>query len=362
MKRRMMTFLLAVSACALLAGCKKDAAPKEDTSAKKETTTKKDDNHDNDAKSPLTGEWIDAELAEKRPVAVMISNIKDALPQYGTKSADVIYECPVEGGITRMMAIYQDYSGLERIGSVRSCRLYFPKIANEFEAIYVHFGQSDFALPYLDGGNIDNLNGIKSEGSEVFYRTDDKKPPHNAFTSEKGINAGIKKKNYETQLSSDYTGHYTFAEDGKEVELKNGEDAVVVQPGYSVDKPWFVYDKKEGVYKRYEYGTAQKDAAVDKQLTFKNVLIQCCSWQYESDKYTLNIDVNGGGSGYYITNGKAIPVTWKKDSANAPARYYDADGNEITMNQGKTWVCVVQDSYADKIKFYSSEDDFKAAK
>ena len=123
-----------------------------------------------------------------------------------------------------MMAIYQDYSGLERIGSVRSCRLYFPKIANEFEAIYVHFGQSDFALPYLDGGKIDNLNGIKSEGSTVFYRTDDKKPPHNAFTSEKGINAGIKKKNYETKLSADYTGHYTFAEDGKEVELTRSEE------------------------------------------------------------------------------------------------------------------------------------------
>ena len=92
------------------------------------------------------------------------------------------------------------------------------------------------------------------------------------------------------------------------------------------------------------------------------MILQCCSWQYESDKYTLNIDVNGGGSGYYITNGKAIPVTWKKDSTNAPARSYDADGNEITMNQGKTWVCVLQDSYADKIKFYSSEDDFKAAK
>ena len=59
MKKRMMTFLLAVSACALLAGCGKDTAPKKDTSAKKETTTKKDDNHDNDAKSPLTGEWIE---------------------------------------------------------------------------------------------------------------------------------------------------------------------------------------------------------------------------------------------------------------------------------------------------------------
>lgn len=53
MKKRMMTFLLAVSACALLAGCGKDTAPKKDTSAKKETTTKKDDNHDNECKEPV---------------------------------------------------------------------------------------------------------------------------------------------------------------------------------------------------------------------------------------------------------------------------------------------------------------------
>ena len=83
-----MTFLLAVSACALLAGCGKDTArKKKDTSAKKRDYNKKDDNHDNDAKSPLTGEWIDAELAGKRPVAVMISNIKDALPTVWYKSS-----------------------------------------------------------------------------------------------------------------------------------------------------------------------------------------------------------------------------------------------------------------------------------
>ena len=88
MKKRMMTFLLAVSACALLAGMwKGHCSEKRHIRKKKRDYNKKDDNHDNDAKSPLTGEWIDAELAGKRPVAVMISNIKDALPQYGTKSS-----------------------------------------------------------------------------------------------------------------------------------------------------------------------------------------------------------------------------------------------------------------------------------
>ena len=114
MKKRMMTFCCLMSALPI-AGCGKDTAPKKDTSAKKETTTKKDNQSRRRAQSPLTGEWIDAELAGKRPVAVMISNIKDALPQYGTKAADVIFECPVKAGSPRMMAIYQDYSGLESV-------------------------------------------------------------------------------------------------------------------------------------------------------------------------------------------------------------------------------------------------------
>lgn len=360
MKKQIVTFFLALSACALIAGCgKKDGAEK--ANDKNVEADVKEDKLVNPERNRLTGEWMEKEVAKKRPVAIMISNISDALPQYGTKAADVIYECPVEGGITRMMAIYQDYSGLDQIGSIRSCRLYFPKIANEFHAIYVHFGQSDYALPYLDGGKIDNLNGIKSVGDTVFYRTTDRVPPHNAFTSSDGIKAGIEKMEYETELPDDFAGHYVFAEDDKEIKLK-GEDAVVVVPGYSVNKPWFVYDKKEGVYKRYEYGEAQNDASVGEQLTFKNILIQCCPWQYEADDYTLDIDVSSGGEGYYITNGKAVPVTWKKDGENAPAKYYDADGKEITLNQGKTWVCVVQDSYADKITFYSSEKDYEAAK
>ena len=100
-----------------------------------------------------------------------------------------------------MMAIYQDYSGLERIGSVRSCRLYFPKIANEFEAIYVHFGQSDFALPYLDGGKIDNLNGIKS--AEVQYSIVQMiRSRHTMHLPVKKESMRNQKENYETKLSA----------------------------------------------------------------------------------------------------------------------------------------------------------------
>lgn len=351
MKKHVAILMLALCMCAVMFGCGKKDKEEKDAKAKTEQSG---------VENPLTGEKVSKKYANTRPVAVMISNIIDALPQYGTSNADIIYECPVEGGLTRMMAIYQDYSGMDRIGSVRSCRLYFPQIANEFNAIYVHFGQSKYAESYLDSDEVDNLNGLDGVGNVVFYRTDDKPAPHNAFTSSDGIKAGIEKKEYTKKNSNEGT-HYQFAEEGEEVKL-DGEKAAVIEPGYAVDKPWFVYDKKEKVYKRYEYKEAQMDAATNEQLTFKNVLIQICDSEYEDDDYTLSIDVKSGGKGYYATNGKVIPVTWKIDSKTGSAKYYNEDGEEITMNRGKTWVCVVQDSYAEKVKFYASENAFEKAK
>ena len=111
---------------------------------------------DGKIKSYLTGEMVDVAKADRRPVAVMMSNDKAALPQYGINRAGVVYEAPVEGSMNRYMAILEDYDDLDRIGSVRSCRTYYTYFAREFDAIYAHFGQSTFALPYLD--NVDNIN------------------------------------------------------------------------------------------------------------------------------------------------------------------------------------------------------------
>ena len=79
-------------------------------------------NHEGKVQSDLTGEWVDPAVNEQRPVAVMINNIGEAMPQSGIGQADVIYEMIVEGGITRLMAVFSDYSGLEKIGPVRSAR------------------------------------------------------------------------------------------------------------------------------------------------------------------------------------------------------------------------------------------------
>ncbi len=369
MKKRMLCLMLAVSMTATaLAGCGKKEEEPEPVVEKEEEPIEEPvvepvDTHEGQAKSYLTGQWIDEEQAKKRPLAVMIGNTVDALPQYGISSADIIYEVPVEGSYTRLMAIFQDYSGLDKIGSVRSCRHYFIYFAKEFDAIYTHYGQAVYAEPILAQDDVNNLSGMDGTiGSIMFYRDTNRKAPHNAFISEEGINAAIEKKGYRTELSSDYQGHYLFAEDEQEVNLTNGEDALVVSPGYFVNKPWFVYNAEDGLYYRYEFKDKQIDGANEQQLAVKNILVQYCDWSYKDENGYLDINTTSGGDGIYITNGKMEKVTWTKANENSPARYFDESGNEITINQGKTWVCIARKDYKDRFHVYQTETELQEAR
>lgn len=361
--------LAAICAVSMVAGCGKEKKepqrapvvekPKEEPPIVEEPV----DPHAGMAKSYLSGEWINEAVAKKRPLAVMIGNTSDALPQYGLSSADIIYEVPVEGSYTRLMAIFQDYTGLDKIGSIRSCRHYFVYFAKEFDAIYTHYGQSIYAVPVLERDDVNNLSGMDSSiESLMFYRDTSRKAPHNAFISADGINAGIAKKEYRTELLDTYQGHYLFAEDNAPVELTTGENAVVVSPGYFVNKPWFVYNATDGLYYRYEFKDKQIDGATQGQLAVKNVIVQYCDWSNKDENGYLDINTTSGGDGIYITNGKMEPVTWTKANEDSPARYFDASGKEITINQGKTWVCVVRKNYKDRFHVYDTEDALAQAR
>ena len=373
MKKRMVWLLLAAMVVSAAVGCgKKKEEPKEEPPVEESTPTPTPEETptpeptpevpEGMARSYLTGEWMDGELAKKRPLAVMIGNTSDALPQYGISSEDIIYEVPVEGSYTRLMAIFQDYAGLEKIGSVRSCRHYFIYFAREFDAIYTHYGQAAYAEPVLEREDVHNLSGMDSSIETImFYRDTNRKAPHNAFISEEGIKAGLEKKGYRTELSETYSGHYKFAEDDAPV-TPSGEDALVVSPGYFVNKPWFVYNSEDGLYYRYEFKDKHVDGANDTQLTAKNILIQYCDWSKLDENGYMDINTTSGGNGIYITNGKMQRVTWSKDNEDSPARYYDETGNEITLNQGKTWVCVARKDYEDRFGVYATEEELSQAR
>ena len=371
MKKIAVTMLLLGTCGILLTGCKKKEEEKVEVvpmatesvvSEEPETETETAVATKPSGINLLTGEPMDEETANKRPLACMLGNTVDALPQYGISQADVLYEVPVEGGLTRLMGIFQDYSNIEKLGSVRSCRHYFAYYAMEFDAIYMHYGQAAWAEPLLNSGVVTDFNGLDPQVDSIaFYRDSSRKAPHNAFTTSEGIQKGIEYKQFETQYKDTYLGHYTFATEADSVKLENGEDAAVVCPGFAVDKPWFVYHADDGKYYRFQYKQEHIDGSTNEQLSFKNIIFQYSDYAMEPDDKYLDIKTTGEGKGKYITNGKAIDITWKKADENSPAKYYDADGNEITLNQGKTCVCIVLNDATSRLGIYATEDDFNAA-
>ena len=116
--------------------------------------------------APAPSSGYDEAAVGKRPVAIMINNIKAALPQYGIYDADLMVEAVVEGGITRMMAVYSDYTKVPDVCSIRSCRYYYPIFAASFDAIYVHWGsENNYAIQTLAELGTDRLDGDSYTGN-----------------------------------------------------------------------------------------------------------------------------------------------------------------------------------------------------
>ena len=164
-------FILALSF--VLTGCSSKQEPETTTTTTEVTTTEAPPPV---YYNPLTGRSGASESSVgNRPVAVMINNIKASLPQYGIYKADIIYEMLVEGGITRMMALYSDYENVPKVCSVRSCRYYFPIFAHGYDAVYFCFGSNlSLATPTLKRIGIDYFDGNEHPNSTVFGRDSDR--------------------------------------------------------------------------------------------------------------------------------------------------------------------------------------------
>lgn len=308
---------------------------------------------DGKIRSFLTGEMVPAEQGLRRPIAIMMSNDKEASPQYGMNRAGVIYEAPVEANMNRFMSVIEDYDDLERIGSVRSCRTYYTYFAREWDAIYAHFGQSTFALPYLN--NVDNINGLEGIGSVAYYRSSDRKAPHNAYSSGKRLNESIEKLKYRTEYDEEYenqNGHFKFSKDEVEFDKDLSLEAYKIYPGYPYNKPWFEYNEEDGLYHRFQYGKVHNGD--EGPLAVKNVIFQYCPTATYADTQYLNINLHGDGYGFVFINGRCKPFKSVKDSEFGVTKYYDMDGNEIELNKGKTWICIIQTSRFTDTEIYDS--------
>lgn len=271
-----------------------------------------------------------------RPIAVMIDNHKGAMPQAGLNDAYLVYEMIVEGGESRLMALFKGVN-LEKIGPVRSSRHYFLDYALENDAIYVHFGWSPQAQSDITKLGVNNINGI-NESSTSFWRTKDKYAPHNVATSTEKILEIANRKGYNTTSGKKSVLHYTV----DEVELKNSIEANKITIPYSDHNVvTYEYDSTTKRYIRYSRDTKQIDWTTKETVTTKNIIIVTCentTLKDNENKGRQTLDNIKTLEGYYITNGKAIEIIGEKSTRAGQTVYKDRQGNEIDVNDGNTFI------------------------
>ncbi len=271
-----------------------------------------------------------------RPIAVMIDNHKAAMPQANLDKAYMVYEIIVEGGETRLMALYKGQD-LEKVGPVRSSRHYFLDYALENDAIYVHFGFSPQAKNDIAKLGVNNINGIY-ESSKSFWRVKDKSAPHNAVTSTEKILEMAKRDNY--RVTSDKESVLNYVSDPVELESDIIANTVTI-PYSDSNTVRYEYDKEAKNYIRYSRNTKQVDWDTKQTVTTKNIIITFCKNTRLNDgenKDRQTIDNIQTLKGYYITNGKAIEITCEKTSRSGQTIYKTLEGKEIEVNDGNTFV------------------------
>ena len=305
-------------------------------------------------RSKITNEWIDGELYNQRPLAVMIPNESSAIPHYGLSEASVLYEVNVEGRMTRMMAIFEDYESIEKLGNIRSLRDYYAYWAFEWDAVICHFGNPYYADDILSQVTTDNLDGNVIT-SDPFFRSSDRKKPHNAYLDGTLIKNALKQNKIEvTDRGLADATHYNFttpSEPNTLTQYSYVEDATYINMTscYPLTRCYFEYNPDDGLYYRSQYlsqGTdgPHIDGANGKQLSFTNIIIQSNEYAVRDPSgYLWFQTIDTGRDAWYITQGKLIKCTWEKDSEYGATRYYDQSGKEIIFNTGKTMVMIIED-------------------
>lgn len=277
--------------------------------------------------------------SDERPIAVMINTHKDARPQSGLADAYMIYEIMVEGGITRMMALYTQDFDEEKIGSVRSSRHNYLDYVLENDAIYIHWGGSDVAYNHLAELKLDRIDGMVYGGK--YFTTDKtlkRSLEHTRFTSAELIKEGISKLKLRTTTDADYLLNYT----AEKVDLSKMDDSKIANnitlKYSSYQTVSYEYNSDEQVYYRSMSGQKHTDLVTGEQYHFKNIIAYDVEYKTISGTKLQDLQNIGSGEGVYITNGYSIPIKWTKKDRESQTVYTYLDGTEIDVSDGNTFI------------------------
>jgi len=318
--------------------------------------------------NPLTGDMsMDPANIGKRSVSVSINNHPSALPSRGVSLADVIYEFETEGGQTRFLAVFADAAKVPEVGSIRSARIIACDLSAGTNSIFVHYGENGRVPEYVDTNKIDDIDGnIYSEGSDqsvngeislpngiYFWRDSawlkERDLEHTAVTNGANILRAII--GCKLSLEGETPSLFTFTATPSP-SLTSGTvcNKIVVYFSTNNDDSTFTYNPETKLYEKSQYGgDPQIDETTGDQVAVKNVVTLFANIVPHGDT-TIDAYLNDGGTGLYVSEGKAIDILWTKAGPHAPIILTDTNGKVVEVNVGKSYINVVRKTVADKTK------------
>lgn len=306
--------------------------------------------------NPLTGEGSAVDYSNTRPLTIMINTIKEALPQSGNSQADILIEMAEEGGITRILGIYQDVTGVGNIGTVRSTREYFLSWARAFDGILVHAGGDSWVLNEIRKGGYRTVD-FQWNSSSAFWRDPERLQylslEHTLYTSSDRLQNWITTHDFPMQHTKQNYTTFNFTEELDDNVMTEAATSVkVTMSGYK--STVFNYNEATSQYDVYFWDNEPyMDSASGTQIAVTNILVlpvpnwnDVDAWGRKRQKYDLS-----GGVGYYISGGKYTQINWSKGDYNKQGEYgnplvlTNANGEPLELAVGKTYICVIGNQY-----------------
>ncbi|MBQ7128908.1 MAG: DUF3048 domain-containing protein [Clostridia bacterium] len=354
--KRVVSIILAVSLCCCLASCGKKAGPKIKDKTTSTTTTTKTKIY-----NPLTGiSGYSSKMVDKKPVAVMINNVNGGgnynaqAIQAGVGEADMVFETLVEGGITRLLAVYADISKVGQIGSIRSARISYAQLAAGLDAYYIHCladnkycstsYRSGLGLVDLDlGSNASSLgkrisNGMATE--HTLYTFGDKVAK---LIDDKYSNKRIKESARNVYKFNDENSPEQFSKSAKNIAVRYSDTQTTYLRYNSDDKKYIRGNRNENML---DYVSGKKEK-------FKNVLVLFTSVHELPDHHHMKSELNSG-TGYYFSEETYKEIKWSKDGETKPLKFFDTDGKDLKLNAGNSYICITDTSNKSKINIESA--------
>jgi predicted small lipoprotein YifL len=265
------------------------------------------------------------EVRKVDPVVVVINNHAAARPQSGLQQASIVYELLAEGGITRLLAVF-DVPIEENItvGPIRSLRPYFAVQAMEHGGLVANSGYSDRTKEMIRG------LGMREVAHRHLWRDNSRKAPHNLYTDIENL--------YEARGESEIREQKVeLTDDRLPGGFEEGREIEVVYSGSN--KVNYVYEEDKG-YLRSVNGKPHADRETGEQYWAWRVIVRENRHTNVSGTDLIDIDLEGSGSATLYEEGKQFALTWEK--TGGVTRYYYDDGSEVDLTVGNTWIQVVR--------------------